>query len=59
MLSCVECGAEICANGTLPDVQKRRIIMHIWLAHPEFIDREGQIQVPTWDVEVSDPNELS
>ena len=25
--------------------------MHIWLDHPEFIDREGKIQVPTWDVE--------
>ena len=54
MLSCVECGTEICPEGTSPEQQKRRTIMHIWIDHPEFIDREGKIQVPTWDV-----NELS
>jgi len=59
LLSCVECGTQICPEGTPQDVQTRRIIMHIWLDHPEYINREGRIQVPTWDVEASNPHELS
>ena len=45
---CVECGDDV-LDGLHPELLEtegavwRRLVMHVWLKHPEFITKDGKI----------------